>query len=249
MCATKITSITLFFIFLFSDGIGQVKTLPKYELGLNIGGYIYQGDLTPHRFGSIETIKPGIGISGTRIISRAFSARLLFNIAKLKGDEAIYKNSDYRPQRAFAFTTPVKELSLLLHWNILKSNYDERKFEPYLFAGAGLSFVKINRDYSRLDAAMFGDGSEVATGLAADLATRTPRTIPVLPVGAGLRYNLSDRIALNTEASYRLMRTDYLDGFSKAANPKLKDHYSSITIGAAYKFGKKDKYGCPTPVN
>jgi hypothetical protein len=47
------------------------------------------------------------------------------------------------------------------------------------------------------------------------------------------------------EGTYRLMRTDYLDGFSKSANPNLKDHYSSITIGAAYKFGNKEKYGCP----
>ena len=250
MCATKIT-ISVFLIipfFISYDGFSQVKSLPKYEMGLNIGGYIYQGDLTPHQFGSIETIKPGIGISGTRIINRAFSARLLFNIASLKGDESIYKNSDYRPQRNFAFTTPVKELSLLLHWNILGSNYDERKFEPYLFAGVGVSFVKIKRDYSRLNTAFFGEQSEVISGLATDIATRTPRTIPVMPVGAGLRYNLSERIALNAEASYRLIRTDYLDGFSQAVNPKLKDHYSSITIGAAYKFGNKDKFGCPKPV-
>ncbi|MEP6712748.1 MAG: DUF6089 family protein [Ferruginibacter sp.] len=231
------------------NGFSQVQNLPKYEMGINLGGYIYQGDLTPHRFGSIETIKPGIGISGTRIISRDLSARLLFNIAKLKGDESVYKNPDYRRQRNFAFTTPVKELSLMLHWNILGSNYVERRFEPYLFVGAGLSFVKVKRDFSRLNSTVFGETSEVAAGLSTDIGTAPPRTIPVFPAGAGVRYNISDRVALNAEAAYRFMHTDYLDGFSHAANPKLTDHYSSISIGAAYKFGKKDKYGCPRPVN
>ena len=251
MCATKITFPAFFCIafFISYDGFCQLKSLPKYEIGINVGGYIYQGDLTTHRYGSVETIKPGLGISGTRIINRAFSARLLFNIAKLAGDESIYKNPDFRQQRNFAFTTSVKELSLLLHWNILGSNYNERKFEPYLFAGAGLSFVKIKRDYSRLNTAFFGEQSEVISGLAADVATRTPRTIPVIPAGAGVRYNVSDRVAVNAEAAYRFMHTDYLDGFSKAANPKLTDHYYSISIGAAYKFGRKDKYACPTPVN
>ena len=83
------------------------------------------------------------------------------------------------------------------------------------------------------------------SGLAVDAVTPTPKVIPVVPVGAGMRYNLSDRIAINGEASYRLMHTDYLDGFSMSANPKLKDHYSSITIGVAYKFGNKEKYSCP----
>ena len=41
------------------------------------------------------------------------------------------------------------------------------------------------------------------------------------------------------------MHNDYVDGFSKSANPKLGDHYMSVNIGAAYKFGKKEKYGCP----
>ena len=247
MFATKYTC-PVFFSILFSfsyDGFSQRASLPKWEAGINVGGYIYQGDLTIHRFGSIETIQPGVGISGTRIINRAFSARLLFNMARLVGDESIYKYPEWRQQRNFSFTASVKELSLLVHWNVLGSNYDERKFEPYLFAGGGVSFVNIKRNYSKVNPVYFGEHSPMLSGLAVDAVTPTPKMIPVIPVGAGLRYNLSDRIAINGEASYRLMHTDYLDGFSMSANPKLKDHYSSITIGVAYKFGNKEKYGCP----
>ena len=247
MCTTKITY-QAFFIFSFlisNDGFSQKNSLPKYEAGINIGAYIYQGDLTPHRLGSIETIQPGVGISGTRIISSAFSARLLFNMARLVGNESIYKYPDWRQQLNFYFTASFKELSLSLHWNVFGTNYDEVKYEPYVFAGAGASFVNITRNYSKVNLAYFGEKSTVQVGLIIDAATPTPGIIPVLPVGAGVRYHISDRIVLNLEGTYRLMHTDYLDGFSQSANPDFKDHYSSITIGAAYKFGSKEKYGCP----
>ena len=247
MFAARITysGLFVFSFFIFPDVFSQKSSLPKWEAGINVGAYIYQGDLTTHRFGSIETTLPGFGISGTRIISRKFSARLMFNMARLAGNESIYEYPRWRPQRNFSFTASVKELTASLHWNILGTNYDEVKYEPYVFAGAGASFVNIKRDYSKVNPVYFGDQSPVLAGLAVDAVTPTPKIIPVMPVGAGLRYHISQRIVLNLEGSYRLMHTDYLDGFSKSANPDLKDHYSSITIGAAYKFGSKEKYGCP----
>lgn len=207
---------------------------------------MYQGDLTPHRHGSIETLQPGIGIFCTRIINRSFAAKLLFNMARLAGDESVYKYPAWRQQRNFSFNASVKELSLLLHWNILGTNYNESKYEPYVFAGAGISAVNISRNYSRYNAAYFGENSDIPARIAIDAVTPTPKAIPVVPAGVGVRYNLSNRIAINAEAAYRFMNTDYLDGFSVSANPAFKDHYSSFTIGAAYKFGVKEKYGCPT---
>lgn len=248
MFTKKISPAVLFsLLFLFSnEAFSQKSSLSKWEAGLSLGGYVYQGDLTPNRFGSIETIQPGIGFFGTRIINRMFSARLLFNIARIAGDESIYEYPAWRQERNFSFSTSNKELSLLVHWNIFGSNYDERKYEPYVFGGAGVSVLNVSRNYSRMNAAFFAENAEVQNGLAADIVTPAPRVIPVIPVGAGVRYNLSDRIGINVEGSYRLMRTDYLDGFSKSANPNLKDHYSSISVGASYKFGKKEKYGCPS---
>ena len=67
----------------------------------------------------------------------------------------------------------------------------------------------------------------------------------MIPVGAGIRYNLSPRIALTAEGSYRLVFTDYLDGFSVAANPKQNDHYHTMNVGVVYRLGKKNKLDCP----
>lgn len=238
------SAIVGFSFFISYDGYSQ--RIPTYEAGINLGAYMYQGDLTPHRLGAIETIRPGIGIFGTRIINKSFSARLMFVAAKLAADESIYPVPDWRQQRNFSFDGTVKELTVSFHWNIFGTNYDDARYEPYVFVGVGGSMTSTNRNYSRVNWNYFGENSEVQTGLAADLTTSTRRIIPVAPVGAGVRYHISDRIVLNLEGAYRFMRNDYLDGFSKSANPGLNDHYMSLTIGAAYKFyGGKEKVGCP----
>ncbi len=227
------------------DAFSQKDIVPKYEAGLNVGMYLYQGDLTPHHIGSIETIQPGIGIFGTRILNTSFSVRAMFIVARLAANESIYKYPEYRQQRNFAFSSSVKELGVSLHWNFLGTNYYDVKYEPYVFAGVAVSAITTKSDYSRTNWNYFGVKSEVSDGLAIDIAKPAAKIVPVVPVGAGVRYHLSKRIVLNLEGTYRLMHTDYVDGFSQSANPRLNDHYSSLTIGAAYKFGNKEKYGCP----
>lgn len=247
MIVSKLTCPSFFTILFFMsvDGFAQLSRIPKWEAGLQVGAYIYQGDLTPHPVGSVETVRPGIGITGTRILNRSLSVRAMFVMARLAADESIYKYPDWRQQRNFSFSASVKELSLSLHWNVLGTAYDDVKYEPYVFAGAGASMVNVNRNYSRVNYTYFGEKSTVQQGLAIDAAVPSQQLIPVLPVGAGVRYHISERIVLNLEGSYRFMHNDYLDGFSFSANPGFKDHYSSITIGAAYKFGGKEKFGCP----
>jgi hypothetical protein len=220
------------------------------ELGAGLGLFVYQGDLTPQRLGSFRTMKPGIVLSAAHIMSPSFAVRLNFSAGSLKGDEAKYNNPEYRKFRAFAFKSPLVEIAPQLVWNPLGKNDAEKSLSPYLFAGAGISFQNIKRDYSRFDAAYFGDGSIIPQGIAADEQKRLPKIRMVIPLGAGLRYNLSHSFALNTEVSYRLLNTDYLDGFSIAANPERNDHYQSISAGIIYRMGnhKKSKNGLGCPV-
>ena len=225
--------------------------LSKYEVGLSGGVFVYQGDLTPQALGSYKTMKPQLALHIYRIISPAFSVRFNINRGKLYGNDAKYNEPDWRQQRNFNFTTPVTELSLQGVWSFLQAC--SLRFSPYIFAGAGFSFFKIKRDWSNLDPAVFGDGSDVQAGLVIDAARSTPRIIPVVPVGAGVRYALNDRFSLIGETSYRLSFTDYLDGFSKAANPDKNDHYLSHSIGVIYSFHKKgngnNNLGCPVVRN
>jgi opacity protein-like surface antigen len=118
-------------------------------------------------------------------------------------------------------------------------------FTPYVFAGVGYSFIKVKRDYSRFNASHFGSTSEVVSGLDEDIAVAPPRGIPVVPIGLGVRYGISPKLSFTLESSYRHTFTDYLDGFSRAANPALKDSYHSHTAGLIFSFGNKNKLDCP----
>ena len=216
------------------------------SVGLNGGIYVYQGDLTPERFGSFKTMQPGFSLFAKKPINHFLSARLHISIARLKGDDSRYSEPAYRKQRNFYFTSSVKEFSGQLVWNVLGKNYEDKGIMPYIFSGAGVSLIRVQKDYSRMDPTVFGDGSDVVAGLAVDNAHGTPRALFSVPVGVGAEYPISNRFSVNIETSYRFVFSDYLDGFSQSVNPKLKDHYHSTSAGIIYKFGNRDKgIGCP----
>lgn len=222
-----------------------------YELGAGIGAYVYQGDLAPSRLGSFRTLKPGLQLQGTKLLSSSLAVRLNLAISKLKGDESKFDNPAYRQQRNFSFTTPLIEASGLLVWDLRGKNYTDRYkiFSPYLFAGIGVSYLNIKRDWSKMNTEIFDAASGVQAGLNEDASKSLPRLLPVIPVGAGVRYDFSQRFALSLETAYRLTASDYIDGFSKAANPKRNDHYHSTTLGLIYKPGRKNTLACPAISN
>ena len=241
----KTGAIVLFFL-LFIVSKSHAQFYSDMSVGLNGGIYVYQGDLTPERFGSFKTIQPGFSMFAKKPLNHFLAVRLHMSFAKLKGDESRYSKPEYRQQRNFSFTTPVKEFSGQLVWNILGRNYQDYGIMPYIFSGAGVSLVRIRKDYSRMDPAVFGESSDVLTGLAVDNAKGTPRALFSVPVGVGAEYPLSERFSVNIETSYRFIFTDYLDGFSQSASPKYKDHYHSTSAGLIYKFKNKIKgVGCP----
>lgn len=240
--ATAIVLLSLFFIINKSNA----QFYKDMSVGLNGGIYVYQGDLTPERFGSFKTIQPGFSFFVKKPINHFLAARVHMSFARLKGDESRYSKPEYRQQRNFSFTTPVAEFSGQLVWNILGRNYEDHGIMPYIFSGAGVSLLNIKKDYSRMDPAVFGESSDVFTGLAVDNAVGTPRAVLAVPVGIGAEYPLSKRFSVNIETSYRFIFTDYLDGFSQSAGSKYNDHYHSTSAGIIYKLGTRDNgIACP----
>ena len=241
------------FIILFATDSSKAKAQPDlrgYEVGIAGSAFVYQGDLTPSRLGSYRTLKPGGQIFISKIITPMFSLRTNLSFGKLKGDDSKYSSPSYRQQRNFNFKTPVFEISELLVADLMRNNFARQpsKFSPYLFAGIGLGFLKITRDWSRFNAEYFNTEASTIQGLSDDAQHSLPKTIPVLPLGMGLRYTLSKRISLNAESSYRFTFTDYLDGFSQAADPSRKDSYQTHSLGIIYQFQKSNSsWKCPVP--
>ena len=240
------------FVFTFLNVNGQTSLIPKYEIGIHVGSFIYQGDLTPNELGAFNTMKPGFGISGTRNINSLYAVRLQLLRGWLKGDDAKYDNPSWRQQRNFNFKTPVTELSALVVRNIIGLIPNEAgiiNFSPYIFAGLSYSFLKIKRDWSQFDYTHFAAETAVINGLNEDINHKLPKGVFSIPVGFGVRYGITEKLSFSLEGTYRILDTDYLDGFSQAANPDKNDHYHTIMAGLIYSFGKRNRFDCPVIKN
>lgn len=241
----------LFSVFLtgiFLSSSAQKKTA-KYEVGLAAGAFVYQGDLTPARFGSWKTVRPGIIVHGSRKFNSTTALRLNLSFASLRGDDAKYNTPAYRQQRNFNFSTPLIELSPQIVWSPMGWDEVGARISPYAFAGVSLAYLRVRRDWSRFNTAHFTLEENLPARIAEDMQRRPPTLLPAIPVGAGIRYAVSPSIVINGEVSYRRTFSDYIDGFSIAASPKYKDHYYSVSAGVIYRFGKRNAWDCPPVKN
>lgn len=238
--------------FTFLNSSSQSSLIPRYEIGVHAGSFIYQGDLTPNELGAFNTMKPGFGISLTRNINSLYAIRVQLLRSALKGDDAKYDNPAWRQQRNFNFKTPVTELSLHVVRNIMGLLPNEAgiiNFSPYVFAGLSYSFLKIKRDWSNFNYSHFAGETAVINGLTGDINHKIPKSIFSIPVGFGVRYGITEKLSFSLEGTYRILDTDYLDGFSQAANPDKNDHYHTLMVGLIYSFGKRNRFDCPVIKN
>ena len=220
---------------------------PNYEVGINIGTLVYQGDLTASAFGSYQQLKPAVGLTVSKHLSSHFAlcANLLFG--KIGADESQMKSPAFKQYRNFKFSTSVTELSTVLVWNALGESIDKyyRKISPYVFAGAGLTFLDVKRDWGRINTSFFDTKSTAIIGLGIDTLHNTPKILPIIPIGAGVNYAITNCIGIKAEATYRFTFSDYVDGFKYAANPTSLDSYYGLSLGISLKLGN-NSFRCPT---
>lgn len=242
----------LLFFCLLWGALSQAQNVAqrRWEFGAGIGVFIYQGDLAPARAGGYKDPKPGLNLFAARLLSRSLALRGQFTLATLKTDESKYNMPAWRQQRNLAFRAGLMEFSALAVWHpkgdLLNEDLYVRKISPYLFAGGGLTILGVSRDFSRFNTGYFENQPTVIIGVAADAAKRPARIIPVLPVGAGVRYPLTEKFSLMAETAYRFSFNDYVDGVSQAGNPSRKDHYYSVSVGVIYRPWRNKGIGCPT---
>ena len=233
---------------IFLNSYSQSELIPRYELGLHIGTFIYQGDLTPNDYGAFNTMKAGFAISATRNLNSLYAIRFQLLRGSLKGDDSKYKKPDWRQQRNFKFKTPVTELSIQGVRNILSLRSNEAgiiNFTPYIFGGVSYSFLNIKSDWSSFNYSHFAGETAVINGLNEDVDHKLPKGLFSIPIGGGVRYGINEKLSFSLEGTYRIIGNDYLDGFSQSANPDMGDHYHTLMAGLIYSFGKRNKFGCP----
>lgn len=234
----KTISLTAFVIILSLTRSGAQKPHYSYEAGINLGTFFYQGDLIRSPFGSFKGVKPMTQLYVAKEFSPYLSYRIAVAFGSVSADESLFTNPSWKQLRNFSFSSPVTELSGVIVLNLYGENGKEsyHTLTPYILAGAGVSQLNVQRDWSRIDTAAFSK-SQTLSGLGIDTLHATPRILPVIPVGAGLRWSVSPSIAVNAEVVMRLSFSDYIDGFSYAAHSKAMDSYYGISLGVGVRLG------------
>jgi outer membrane protein OmpA-like peptidoglycan-associated protein len=156
----------------------------------------------------------------------------------LTGSDA-FSDDDEFLRRNFSFDGSLVEAGLQLVWEpFAHRRYPQEGgykniVSPYVFAGAGLSFF--NQETSYGSPGIDGFQERIITDINAD---ESP-TIN-LPMGGGIRFDLSNSTSLGVEVGVRKTFTDYLDGVAVSANPDKDDWYVLGGITLSYRWSKPD---------
>lgn len=234
----SMSKFVLLAVLIFSVNKSHAQNQYRFEAGINLGTLLYQGDLIESPFGSFKGARPMVNLWLAKPFTPYFSWRGNISIGSLSADESRFENPSWKRDRNFSFSTPLTEISGMILFNPYGDNGrpSYHTLTPYAMIGAGVSFINIKRDWTRVDPNSTIK-STIQDGITRDSLHALPRVLPLLPVGAGLRWMVSPNIAVNAEATLRVPFTDYLDGFSYAANPKRTDTYYGISLGISFLFG------------
>lgn len=240
---TYLTIIALFIVLTSTvNGYAQTEKPVNRPLtmGVNLGTFIYQGDLTPSVAGSWKTARPGIELSLTKQVTNHMSLKYALVLASLRGDDRKYKNEqEYRGYRQFYYQSHFAELSVSDNFSLFGANKTAKRFNPYMSAGVGVAFMIDRANSSANTQWNYFSSSNLREHVKEDSATGIPRAFVSVPLGLGFNYRINDRLHFNMEALYRLSTSDYLDGYSRAGNNSKNDYFYSIAAGLHFTIGKR----------
>lgn len=199
----------------------------KTEVGVFAGITNYQGDLVEPSF-SLKDSGFGFGVLMKHHLSTKLAIRAGVNFGKLNGDDA---NFEDRETRAYSFESNFFDLSAGLEYTFLaKERYDaggtfKKTVSPFVYIGAGIVNSSVD-----VDEKIVRTQEELDAG---DLHFS-------LPIGLGLKADLTERITLAGDVSFRATFSDYLDGFSESTNPDENDWYFLGGLTLTYRLGESN---------
>lgn len=176
-----------------------------------MGGFAnYSGDIQQRRL----TLNQANGIiagGGTLNITNKLALRSDYSFTRLGADDKY--NKQYLVIRNLNFKTIIQELTLMGEYDIL--DLSENRLTPYVFAGVGVfNFSPYTLDSAANKVWLNGLSTE-GQGLPEYPDRKVyKKTQFNIPIGAGLKYALSDDLYIGFEIGFRKLFTDYLDDLS-----------------------------------
>jgi len=184
----------------------------KGEFGITAGVAHYFGDLNTRA--AINRPKPAIGAFFRKQFGNYVGLRLSARYAQL-GYSDTYSKNEYQKIRNLSFNTNIWEIALQGDFNFFKfiPNNKNYSFTPYVTLGVGVftydpyAYTNGQKEFLR------PLGTE---GQLIGYNGRKPYNTLALciPLGVGIKYNISEKMNFSIEVAHRFTGTDYLDDVS-----------------------------------
>jgi hypothetical protein len=182
------------------------------EFGITAGAAHYFGDLNTRA--ALNRPKPALGIFFRKQFGNYTGLRISAHYAQL-GYSDVYSKNDYHKTRNLSFNTNVWEVALQGDFNFFRfiPNHPDYLFTPYVTLGAGIftydpyAFLDGKKEFLR---PLGTEGQTIGYKGRQQYNTMAFS----FPIGAGIKYNLNEKINLSFEISHRFTTTDYLDDVS-----------------------------------
>lgn len=172
---------------------------------------------------SDKKISLGYGLSVRNQLAHSFALQFDFRGGKVQG-------SDASTNLPATYSTKFWQGTISGVVNVATIDYIRRKNAVNFFvtAGAGLAW--------------YNPTGITRTGAPFDFKAATGSQVKefVVPIGAGVKFRLSDALALNLGYTENFIDGDNFDGY-KNGGAASKDHYSYGYAGLEYTFGPKSK--------
>lgn len=215
----------------------------SFEIGAWLGGANSFNDLNTKS--SFKTTRPGGGILARYNYDNRLSAELKTSIARTYSSDQDLGFTAFHKARNEASRTTSVDAVLKVDFNFFPINvtgnnlsevYD---FSPYLSAGVGISNLNVGV-YDRVAE----DYVPASQYLREDKQKLNPIQFTI-PIGAGVKYKMSDRWTLSAEFMAHLLFTDYYDNVSTVYNEIGIEHSPGTITEVGFQRGdpsRNDQY-------
>ena len=181
----------------------------RWEIGVFGGVSNYEGDLAPDPV--LKESHPAVGIVLKRNANPYFSYTLSANYGSISGNDSNFKSL---APRGLKFDSKIIELSTQIEFNLFKFGTPDvflaKRFTPYVFTGLSFFHFDPTVTYGGKLYHLQQENTE-GEGLGSGSPSEYKLNQLSIPIGGGLKFNLSDRLNLLILASYRATFTSYLD--------------------------------------
>jgi hypothetical protein len=211
--------VTVFLLVWMTNFVFGQATL---DVGITGGAGTYAGDMTKVDLG--KSINPAIGAFARYNFNPRYGIRLGLMDGNI-GATGEYESNPWE------FSKNVLDLSLVFEFNFFRFivGNKETPYSTYLFGGLGMQMFKYNYDEALLSPVVINWSDYSARGLSSGTVMA-----PTIPFGIGMKVNLSKKVALGIEGSFRKSLSDKVDDLDDPLYHKYVDTANPNGLPVSY---------------